>query len=190
TVGGWTRMSRATSGRARPRRSWCSSVQGVEVVVHRDAADTHRVGDIFHRSTQSERSTLVEQANGPLLVFTAQRRQRGAELALNGVDQPIEGAVQRRHAHRGDDRTLPAQRHVAGFAFLGGHQRCTERLDNRFYRQHERMARKATHRVSGRRSVCRLTWVAPWANAASSTARATSPAFPAGTLQLEPNGPK
>ena len=50
-----------------------------------------------------------------------------------------------------------------------------ERLDDRFDRQHERMARQATHEVSGKRSACRLTWVAPLAKAASSTALATWP---------------
>ena len=78
--------------------------------------------------------------------------------------------MQRRHADRGDDRALPAQRHVAGLAFVGRHQRCTEGFDDRLHRQHERMARQATHEVSGRRSACRLTWVAPLAKAASSTA--------------------
>ena len=56
-----------------------------------------------------ERATLVEQAHGALLVLARQHRQAAAELGLDGVDQPVERAVQRRHAHGGDDLRRPTR---------------------------------------------------------------------------------
>src|SRR4029079_8296834 len=161
----------------------------VEVVVDGDAADTHGIGDVFDGAPQRERAALVEQTNRSLLVLASQRRKRCAELALDSIDQPIERTVQRGHPNRGDDRPLPPQRHVAGLALVGGNQRCTQRLDDRLHRQDERMTRESAHGASGKGSACRLTCVAPLANAASTTAFVTSPARSTGTWQLEPNGP-
>ena len=36
------------------------AVNGVEVVIDRDARNAHRVADVFDRSTQGERTALVE----------------------------------------------------------------------------------------------------------------------------------
>ena len=46
-----------------------STMDRVQVVVDGDPADPHRVGDILDGAPQDERTVLVEQAHGTLLVL-------------------------------------------------------------------------------------------------------------------------
>ena len=55
--------------RARPLRQ-SSSARGVQIVVDREAADAHRVGDALDRSSQRERAAVVEHPDRELLLFT------------------------------------------------------------------------------------------------------------------------
>ena len=59
-----------------------STMDGIEVVVHGDAAHAHRVGDILDRSSQDERAALVEQTDRSLLVGPREHREAAAELGL------------------------------------------------------------------------------------------------------------
>ena len=53
------------------------------------------VGDVVDGLAQDERAALVEQADGALLVLAGQLAEAAAEVGLDGLDQPVEGAVQR-----------------------------------------------------------------------------------------------
>ena len=76
------------------RRYGGSSVDRVEVVVDRDAADAHRVGDVLDRSPKDERPTLVEQSHRSLFVLARQQREPTAEFGFDRVDQAVERTVQ------------------------------------------------------------------------------------------------
>ena len=93
-------------------------MDGVEIVVDRDAADTHCVGHILDSAPQDERTALVEQTNGTLLALARQHWQRVTQLGLDGVDQPLQRTVQRRQPDGGDCDALPDQRDIAGFGIV------------------------------------------------------------------------
>src|SRR4029079_2168987 len=84
----WPTQGIVTSGCIRT-----SAMDRVQIVVDGDPADAHCVGDVLHRPSQDEGTLLVEQAHGALLVLSRERRQRAAELGLDGVDQTIERTV-------------------------------------------------------------------------------------------------
>src|SRR5690606_3499762 len=112
-------------------------------------------------------------------------------VGLDRVDQAVEGAVQRRHPHRAHRLPLPDQRHVGRFLLVGGHERRTHRVDDRLDRPDERV--DLAHRVTapGPRTcwMSMLTWSAPLAIAARTTAATTSAVAVAGTTHPDPNGP-
>ena len=107
----------------------------------------------------------------------AEHRQSGTELALDTLDEPVERAVQRRHADDGHLDALPLQRQVAGLALLERHELCAERFDDRLHREHQRM----TGQLHGStRSADSEMCVAPCANAAAMTAPTIAGACSAG----------
>ena len=56
--------------------------------------------------------------------------QRTSEFGLDGVDQPVERAVQGRHSHCSDHLAVPHQRHIGGLLVAGWHQRRADRVDD------------------------------------------------------------
>src|SRR5215207_7343926 len=76
--------SKATMSNGRATALTGSAMDRIEVVVHGDPRDTHRVADVLHSPAQGERTPLVEHADRALLVLTAEVRETGAELALDG----------------------------------------------------------------------------------------------------------
>src|SRR5918995_2257412 len=170
-----------------------SAMDRVEVVVDRDPADAHRVGDVLDRSPQDERTLGVEQPDGALLVFARQRGQRPTELRLDGVDQTVERAMQRRHANRRDHITVPQERHVRGLLLRRRHQRRADGVEHRLDRPHDGV-RLTVHRPlppsGSTAATSMLTCVAPLDNAAETIAATTSPARSPDVTQPEPKGPK
>ena len=119
-------------------------------------------------------------------------RQRRAELALDGLDQPVERTVQRRAcARRRPPRPPTCSGRSPGSRSGSGHQLRAERLDDRLARRGPAggagsgvtTAPLAVAAAAGRRrrAACSVTCVAPLANAAARTAPATSPARSLGT---------
>src|SRR5215210_3236533 len=170
-----------------------SAMDRVEVVVDRDPADAHRVGDVLDRPPQDERTLLVEQPHGALLVFSGERRQRRAELGFDGVDQAVEGSVQWRHAHRSDHVSVPHERHIRRLLLCRRHERGADRVEHGLDRPHERV-RLAVHGLvptfSSNSATSMLTCVAPFDSAALTIAATTSPARSVEITQPDPNGPK
>ena len=81
----------------------------IEVVVDRDPAHVERVGDVFHGAAQHEGSSLVEEADGLLLVLAAEVLESAAEFAFNAFDQAIEGVVKLRELQRANNYAAPVQ---------------------------------------------------------------------------------
>ncbi len=108
-------------------------MDGVQVVVDRDPTDTHRIGNVFDGAPQDECTSLVEHAYRTLLALTRKRRKRLPEFGLDSVDQTIECAMQRRHSHGTNDLALPHERHVGRLTIVGGDDRGTNCINDRFY---------------------------------------------------------
>ncbi len=108
----------------------------VEVVVNGDPTDAHRIGNIFDSAPQNERATLVKDANRPLLAFARQHRQRVTQFGFDGIDQPVERAVQRGQPDSGDGHTLPDQWNVTRLGMVDIDERRTDRVDEWFGREH------------------------------------------------------
>jgi hypothetical protein len=114
-------------------------VDRVEIVVDGDPADAHGIGNIFNSAPQNERSTLVEDADRPLLTLARQHRQRVTQFGFDGIDQPVERAVQRRQPDSGDGHALPDQRNVTRLGMVDIDERSTDRVDEWFGREHQGM---------------------------------------------------
>src|SRR5215216_541262 len=95
-------------------------------------------------------------------------------------------AVQRRHPHRGDDLTLPHQGHVAGLALVRRDQRGADGVEDGSHGSDERVA---VHVIASTRATCKLTWLAPLANAARVMAATRSGISASSARHVDPNGP-
>ena len=69
-------------------------MDGIEVVVDRDAADAHHFANRFDRLAEQKRAALVEHANGGLFLFAGQFWERRTELLLDRRNHLLERIVQ------------------------------------------------------------------------------------------------
>ena len=162
------------------------TVNGVEVVVDRDARDAHRVAHVFHRTSEGERTSFIEHADGALLVFTAQLSETAAEFTLDRFNETIERTMQWSGAHNGDDDALPDEWDVAGLTLADWQHGCTERLGNGPNCKNERVTRQA-HGVPC--ATCMVTCEAPLAKAALTSSAITVGIDSAEATHVEPKGP-
>ena len=164
-------------------------MDGVQVVVHRDAADAHRVGDVLDGSAQDERTPLVEQPHGALLVLRDSIGRRppssASTASINRSSAPCSGG------RRTAAIVRPSQTIGTSLASVAArHERGADRVDDRPHRRmsgstgrsapgrslrHPAESGHAGGAVGASRATWTLTWVAPCPNAASVTAATSAP---------------
>ena len=104
----------------------------IEVVVDRDPAHIERIGDIFHGAAQYEGSSLVEEADGLLLVFATEVLESAAELTFNAFDQAIESVMELRELQCADNDAAPVQGYVGRVRVLGADDAGPDGVGDRF----------------------------------------------------------
>ena len=73
---------------------WSCS-DGIQIVVDRDAAHTHEVGDVLDRPPQEERPTFIEEAHRYLLAGSIEFGERRTKLLFDTADEIAEGIGER-----------------------------------------------------------------------------------------------
>ena len=91
------------------------------------------------RSTNAPRSWSRRTAR--CLSSRGNSPSRPPRSALDRLDQPVEGAVQRSGAHGGDDDALPDERDVRRQPLVRAHERGADRVEHRLDRGEQRPRR-------------------------------------------------
>ena len=112
-------------------------MESVEVVVHGDARNTHGIGHVFDGSTKSECTSLVEESNRGLLVFTTHVSKSTSDLAFDTFDQTIQGSMKGWESHADHELTLILERDIGWLHLVTIDEGAPEGLDQRSEHGHQ-----------------------------------------------------
>lgn len=121
----------------------------IEIVVDGEAAHLEPVGDVFDRLAQGERSELVEPTNHILFAGPVEAGDRGAQFALDLIDQAIERTLEAGGTEAADNGTVPSQRDVTSGEFCRRDDLAAEGQRQRLDRFEELLHVPQASRTSG-----------------------------------------